>query len=343
MVVTRNSWEEGRNGGRLGSDGFGSNSLLSLLGEKLLRVFTGNTAEELARVGLGNTIDELDTTGEGFVGDLMVCDVLSDDVPQLGFLLGVLGEESGGLLLGDDEREGQLSVELVGDTDNADLGDERMLGQVGFHLGGSDLETADLQHLLETIYDEDLHVLVDRNFVTGADPTIDESFLGGFLIVAVARGHRLGLDNQLSGLVEPGVGTVGPLDTGNDAGQENASGGAWLVALLTVGLHTDHTSLCETVALEDSDLRKEGSELLESFCGERSSTAQDGAKAGEVELPGLGTLTEHDGDRWNEEEVVDLVLDDALEHSREAELWHDHDRAAAVQLEEQVVEHSVDV
>ena len=273
----------------------------------------------------------------------MVGDVPGDDIPQLGLFLGVLGEKSGGLLLGDDEGEGQLSVEFVGDTDNANLRDERVLGQVGFHLCGSDLETADLQHLLETIDDEDLHVLVDCDFVTSTDPTVDEGLLGGFLVVAVSRGHRLGLDDQFSGLVEPGVRTVGPLDAGDNTRQENASGGTRLVALLAVGLHPDHTSLGETVALEDGDLREEGGELFESFGRERSGAAQDGAKTREVELPGLRTLAEHNDNGWDEEQVADLVFDDALEHSREAELGHDHDRAAAVQLEEQVVEHPVDV
>jgi hypothetical protein len=332
-----------RNVSFLCGNGLGGCGLLSLLGEEPLRVFTSDTAEELSRLGLGNAVGELDTTGEGLVGDLVVGDVLSDDVPQPGFLLGVFGDESGGLLLWDDEGERQFSMEFVGDTNDADLGNERMLDQVGLHLGGSNLETADLQHLLETIDDEDLHVLVDCNFVTGADPTVDESFFGGFFVVAVARSHRLGLDNQFSGLVEAGKGTVSPLDTGDNTGQENTGGAAGLVALLIVGLHTDHTSLGETVALEDGDLREKSGELLEPFGGERSGTAQDGAKAGEIELPRLGTLAEHDSDRWDEEEVADLVSDDALEHTREAEFGHDHDRTAAVQLEEQVVEHSVDV
>jgi len=311
-------------------DGLSSGYLLSLLGEKPLRVVTSDTAEQLARVGLRNAFDELDTTGEGFVGDLVIGDVLGDDVPQLSLFLGVLGEKSSGLLFGDDEREGQLSVELVGDANNADLGDERVFGQVSFHLSGSDLEAADLQHLLETIDDEDLHVLVDRDFVTSADPTVDEGLFGGFLVVAVARCHRLSLDDQLSGLVEAGVGTVGPLYASNNTRQKDASGDTRLVALLGVGLHTDHTSLGETVALEDGDLREESGELLKSFGGERSGTAQDGTKTGEVELPGLWTLAEHDGNRWDEEKVADLVFDDALEHSSEAELWHDHDGAAAV-------------
>ena len=90
-------------------------------------------------------------------------------------------------------------------------------------------------------------------------------------------------------------------------------------------------------------MREESSELLEPFVRERSSTAQDGAKTREVGLPGLGTLAEHDSDGWDKEEVADLVFDDALEHTREAELGHNHDRAAAIQLEEQIVEHSVDV
>ena len=90
-------------------------------------------------------------------------------------------------------------------------------------------------------------------------------------------------------------------------------------------------------------MREESGELLEPFGGERSGTAQDGTETGEVELPGLGTLAEHDSDGWDEEEVANLVFDDALEHTREAEFGHDHDRATAVQLEEQVVEHSVDI
>ena len=120
----------------------------------------------------------------------MVGDVLSDDVPQLGLFLGILGDKGSGLLLWDNEGEGQLSVELVGDTNNTDFGNERMLGQVGFHLGRSDLETVDLQHLLETIDDEDLHVLVDRDFVASADPTVDEGFLGGLLQKIDELGYR---------------------------------------------------------------------------------------------------------------------------------------------------------
>ena len=224
-------------------------------------------------------------------------------------------------------------MELMGDADNTRLGNEPMLGQVGFHLGGSNLETTDLQHLLETIDDEDLHALVNRHFVTGADPTVGEGFLGRFLVVVVG-GHRVGLDDQLSGLVEAGVGAVGPSDTGDNTGQENTSGDTWLVALFTVGLHTDHTSLGKTVALEDGDLREESDELLEPFVRKGNSTVRDGAKIGKVELPGLWTLAEHNSDEWDKEEVADLVLDDALKHIREAELERGYDRAAAVQLEE---------
>ena len=260
---------------------------------------------------------------------------------MMSLFLGVLGNKSGGLLPGDDEGEGQLSVELVGDTNNADLGNKRMLGQVGLHLGGGDLEAADLQHLLETIDDENLRVLVNRHFVTGADLTVDEGFFRRLLVIAVARSHRAGLDDQFSGLVETSEGTISPLDTSNNAEQQNAGGDARFVALFTVGLHTDHTGLGKTVAMEDSDLRKQSGELLEPLVRERSSAAQDGAKTGEVRLPGLGALTEHDSDRWDEEEVVNLVFDDTLEHTREAELRHDHDRTAAVQPEEQVVEHSL--
>ena len=187
----------------------------------------------------------------------MVGDVLSNDVPQLSLFLGVLGNKSSGVLLGDDEGEGQLSVELVGDTDNADLGNKRTLDQVSLHLGGGDLETADLQPLLETIDDENLHVLVNRRFVTGADLTVDDGFFRRLLVIAVARSHRAGLDDQFSGLVETSEGTIGPLDTSNKAGQQNASGDARFVALFTVGLHTDHTGLGKTVALEDSNLRKQ--------------------------------------------------------------------------------------
>ena len=149
----------------------------------------------------------------------------------------------------------------------------------------------------------------------------------------------MGLDDQLSGLVGTSEGTVGHLDTSDNTRQQNASGDTGLVALFAVGLHTDHTSLGKTVALEDSDLREESGELLESFVGKRGGTAQGDAKTGEVELLGLGALGEHDSDGWDE--VADFVFDDTLEHTREAELRHDHDRTAAVQPEEQVVEHSL--
>jgi len=74
---------------------------------------------------------------------------------------------------------------------------------------------------------------------------------------------------------------------------------------------------------------------------ERCGTVQDGAKTGQVELSGLGTFAKHERDGWDEEEVADLVLGDALEHTREAELGHDYDRAAVVQPEEQVVGYSI--
>lgn len=152
----------------------------------------------------------------------------------------------------------------------------------------------------------------------------------------------MGLYDQLSRLVETGVGTIGPLDASDNAGQKNTNGATGLVTP-TVGLHTDHTGLSKTVALEDGGLREESSELFESFVGKGSSTAHDGTETGEVDFLGFGTLAEHDGDGWHEEEVADLVFGDALKHASEAELGHDHKCAAAVQLEEQVVEHSVDV
>ena len=70
--------------------------------------------------------------------------------------------------------------------------------------------------------------------------------------------------------------------------------------------------------------------MFESFAGERSGTAYDGAKTREVELPRFGALAEHDDDWWDEEEVADLVFDDAPKHTSEAELGHDYKRAAAV-------------
>jgi hypothetical protein len=106
---------------RLGSDGFGGGGLLSPLCEELLRVLASDTAEEFASVtSLGNAVHELDTTGEGLVGNLVVGDVLGENILQLSSLLRVLCDESSGLLLGDDEGEGQFSVEFVGDTDNAE-------------------------------------------------------------------------------------------------------------------------------------------------------------------------------------------------------------------------------
>lgn len=74
--------------------------------------------------------------------------------------------------------------------------------------------------------------------------------------------------------------------------------------------------------------------MLESFTGERGSTAHDGTKTGEVALPGFRTLAEQEGDGWDEEEVADLVFDDAPKHTSEAKLGHDYKCAAAVQLEE---------
>jgi hypothetical protein len=71
----------------------------------------------------------------------------------------------------------------------------------------------------------------------------------------------------------------------------------------------------------------------------RCATAQDGAETGQVELPGLRTLAEHDSDGWGEEEVADLELGDA----RGAELRNDYDRGVAVQLKEQVAKRSADV
>ena len=214
-------------------------------------------------------------------------------------------------------------MEFVRDTDNADIGNEWMLDQVGFHLCGSDLETADLQHLLETIDDEDLHVLVDSDFVASAYPTVDEGFLSGLLVVAVAGSHRMGFYDQFPGFVEAGVGAIGPLDTSDNAGQKDASGDTGLFTS-TISLHTDHASLSKTVALEDGGLREESGELLESFVGERSGAAHDGAKAGEVDLFGFGALAKHDCNRWDEEEVANLVFDDALKHTSEAKLGHDY-------------------
>ena len=86
---------------------------------------------------------------------------------------------------------------------------------------------------------------------------------------------------------------------------------------------------------------EDSGELLKPFVGERYGAVQDGAKIGQVEPSGLGIFAKHDNDAWDEEEVTDLVFEDALEHTREAELGHDYDRAAAIQQEQQVVEYSI--
>ena len=150
-------------------------------------------------------------------------------------------------------------------------------------------------------------------------------------------------DDQLSGFVESCVCAVGPLDASDNSWYENANGAARLVTPFNICLHRNHTGLCKTVALENCGLREESRELLESFVGERSGTAHDYAKTGKVEFPSFVALAEHDSNWWDKEEVGDLVFDNALEYGREAELGHDYKRAAAVQLEEEVVEHSVDV
>jgi len=51
------------------------------------------------------------------------------------------------------------------------------------------------------------------------------------------------------------------------------SGDTGLVALFIVGLHTKYTSLGETMALEDGELREKSGELLEPFTGEGYGTA----------------------------------------------------------------------
>jgi len=129
-----------------------------------------------------------------------------------------------------------------------------------------------------------LHVLIDRDLITGVDQTVNEGSLGRFLIVDVAGSHRVDLRDQLSVFVEAGVGTVGPLDTDNNTGQENTSGDIGVVALLAVGRHAGHIGLSETVALENGDVREESGELLESFIGKRSGTTQDSVKTREVGL-----------------------------------------------------------
>ena len=77
----------------------------------------------------------------------------------------------------------------MGGVDDTHLENEGMLGLVSFHLCGSNLEGTELQRLLKPI-DEDLHILVNRYFVTDAGPTVDE------------------------------VRAVGPVEIGDNAGQE---------------------------------------------------------------------------------------------------------------------------
>ena len=91
---------------RRGKTYSGGNGLLSPFCEEPLCIVAGDTAEELSRFGPRNAGDELDATGKGLVGHLVVRDVLGNDVFQLGLLLGVLCDKSGGLLLWDDKGEG---------------------------------------------------------------------------------------------------------------------------------------------------------------------------------------------------------------------------------------------
>ena len=76
--------------------------LFSLLCEDFFHAFAGDAAEEFSRFTPRYAVDELDTSREGLVGHLVVGDVLSNDLLQLSLFLGVLGDEGGGFLRGND-------------------------------------------------------------------------------------------------------------------------------------------------------------------------------------------------------------------------------------------------
>ena len=90
-------------------------------------------------------------------------------------------------------------------------------------------------------------------------------------------------------------------------------------------------------------MREENHEPFKSFVGERGGTAHDCAKTGKVKLPSLGTLTKHDNDGRDLEEVADLVLGDALEHTSGAGFGHYHGRAAGAWPEEQSAGNVTDI
>jgi hypothetical protein len=103
-----------------------------------------NIAGEPVRVGLGNAVGGLDATGGDLVGNSVAGDVPGSDILQFSLFLGLLSDKSGSLLLGG--NGGELSMELMVDADDTHLRNEWMLSQVCFLLGGSNMETADLQH-----------------------------------------------------------------------------------------------------------------------------------------------------------------------------------------------------
>ena len=99
-------------------NGIDVGALLSLLREKIFRVFTSNMTKNFAENRSPPTYSPPSTVRAAVFWD----------------------DESGGLF-----------VELVGDTDSAGLRNEWMLGQAGRRPCRDSLETADMQRLFEMI------------------------------------------------------------------------------------------------------------------------------------------------------------------------------------------------
>ena len=59
-----------------------------------------------------------------------------------------------------DEREGELSAIIVGNTDDADVRDVGMVEEMTLELRRRHLESAHFDELLDAIYDEDFPVFV---------------------------------------------------------------------------------------------------------------------------------------------------------------------------------------
>ncbi len=244
--------------------------------------------------------------------------------------------------LEDDEGAWSFPGFVIGNADDGRIGNRWMGQQQRLELGRRDLESLELDQLLDPIDDRQVAVLVDEADVAGMQPAVFVDRVGGCLrVVQVPLHHLRSTHPHLADAAHVLVVAVLHVHDPAFGIRHGDAAGA--------GLEPAHpgdvgyrAQLGHSVALHHLAVDPFGG-LLGELCAERCGSGENLREAGEIETVDHGVLRESKHDRRDSKQPGDLVLLNQAETLLEIEARDRHDGRSLAEEEVHQHLHAVNV